>query len=197
MADPTGYQFASVPKKTSNAGRPKGKKYYVILFRWEDVETYTRDEKGVRVTALSFKTGKKPCAIYGTDSTIHTYHTSEGEDDARGFIHHTDFEHPGTDIEISEFVNNNINEGLGSITLDCSGDDSKIAGTPCQPLKVTKADSQDNKEGAKNIINLASSMRGPALGHISNSLIPPTGDANIDTYLGLKASGSGSKANGI
>lgn len=179
------YEFASVPKKESNAGRPKGKKHYVMLFKFEDVETYTRDEKGVRVSEFKFKAGKKPCAVYGTDSTIHSYHTSEGEDDARGFIHHTDFEHPGTEIEISEFLNNNINEDLGSITLDCSGADAKIAGTPCQPLKLTKADSQDNREAAKNIINMASSMRGPVLGHIAKSLIPATGDAAIDGYLGL------------
>ena len=43
------YQFASVPKKTSNAGRPKGKKAYIVYFRWNDVKTYNRDEKGVRV----------------------------------------------------------------------------------------------------------------------------------------------------
>lgn len=195
MAEVT-YQFASVPKKESNAGRPKGKKHYVILFKWEDVATYTRDEKGVRVTALTFKSGKKPCAVYGTDSTIHSYQTSEGEDDARGFIHHTDFEHPGTEIEISEFLNNNINEDLGSITLDCSGNDAKIAGTPCQPLKLTKADSQDNKEGAKNTINMASSMRGPVLGHIAKSLITPTGSAEIDSYLGL-SDPAGSSSSGL
>ena len=44
------YTMVSVPKKTSNAGRPKGKKSYVMLFRWEDVKTCTRDEKGVKVT---------------------------------------------------------------------------------------------------------------------------------------------------
>ena len=82
------YTMVSVPKKTSNAGRPKGKKSYVMLFRWEDVKTCTRDEKGVKVTAFEMAEGKKPIAVYATDSTINIYHTSEGEDDARGFIHH-------------------------------------------------------------------------------------------------------------
>ena len=179
------YTMVSVPKKTSNAGRPKGKKSYVMLFRWEDVKTCTRDEKGVKVTAFEMAEGKKPIAVYATDSTINIYHTSEGEDDARGFIHHVDYEHPGTELEHDEFVNNNINENLGAIVFGCSGDDAKIAGTPCTPLKMTKADSQDNKEGDKNPINLASSLRGGTIGHIAKSLIPATDSEEINAVLGL------------
>lgn len=141
------YAMVSVPKKASNAGRPKGKKSYIVIFRWEDVKTYTRDEKGVRVSEFAMMEGKKPIAVYATDSTINIYHSSEGEDDARGFIHHVDYEHPGTELEHDEFVNNNINENLGAIVFGCSGEDAKIAGTPCTPLKMTKADSQDSKEG--------------------------------------------------
>ncbi len=140
--------MVSVPKKSSNAGRPKGKKSYIEIFRWEDVKT---DEKGVKVTAFEMMPGKKPIAVYATDSTINIYHSSEGEDDARGFIHHVDYEHPGTELEHDEFVNNNINENLGAIVFGCSGEDAKIAGTPCTPLKMTKADSQDNKEGDKQV----------------------------------------------
>lgn len=181
----TAYAMVSVPKKSSNAGRPKGKKQYVILFRWEDVKTYTRDEKGVKVTAFAMQTGKKPVAVYATDSTVNIYHTSEGEDDARGFIHHVDFEHPGTELEYDEFTNNNINENLGAIVLGCSGDTAKIAGTPCTPLKMTKADSQDNKEGDKNTTNLASVLRGGTIGHIDKTLIPVTDNADINAILGL------------
>ena len=130
--------MVSVPKKSSNAGRPKGKKSYIEIFRWEDVKTYTRDEKGVKVTAFEMMPGKKPIAVYATDSTINIYHSSEGEDDARGFIHHVDYEHPGTELEHDEFVNNNINENLGAIVFGCSGEDAKIAGTPCTPLKMTR-----------------------------------------------------------
>lgn len=52
--------MVSVPKKSSNAGRPKGKKSYIEIFRWEDVKTYTRDEKGVKVTAFEMMPGKSP-----------------------------------------------------------------------------------------------------------------------------------------
>lgn len=184
----TAYAMVSVPKKSSNAGRPKGKKSYIVIFRWEDVKTYERDPKGVKVTTFAMMEGKKPVAVYATDSTINIYHTSEGEDDARGFIHHVDYEHPGTELEHDEFVNNNVNENLGAIVLGCSGDTAKIAGTPCTPLKMTKADSQDNKEGDKNTVNLASSLRGGTIGHIDKSLIPVTDDDDINAILGLSTS---------
>lgn len=185
------YTMVSVPKKTSNAGRPTGKKSFIVLFLWKDIKKYTRDEKGVRVSEFEMVAGKKPIAVYATDSTINIYHTSEGEDDARGFIHHVDFEHPGVGLELDEFVNNNINEDMGAVVFGCSGDDAKIAGTPCTPLKMSKADSQDNKEGSKNTINLASSLRGGTIGHIAKSLIPATDNADINAVLGLAASGSG------
>ena len=181
----TTYSMVSVPKKSSNAGRPKGKKSYIEIFRWEDVKTYTRDEKGVKVTAFEMMPGKKPIAVYATDSTINIYHSSEGEDDARGFIHHVDYEHPGTELEHDEFVNNNINEN------------PKIAGTPCTPLKMTKADSQDNKEGDKNTINLASSLRGGTIGHIAKSLVPATDNEEINAVLGLGEASSSSGGSGV
>lgn len=190
MAD-VAYSMVSVPKKTSNAGRPAGKKSFIVLFLWKDVKKYTRDVKGVRVSEFEMMAGKKPIAVYATDSTINIYHTSEGEDDARGFIHHVDFEHPGTGIELDEFVNNNINEDMGAVVFGCSGDDAKIAGTPCTPLKMSKADSQDDKEANKNTINLASSLRGGTIGHIAKSLIPATDNAEINAVLGLTTSGSG------
>lgn len=185
------YEMVSVPKKTSNAGRPKGKQSYIVIFRWEDVKDYTRDDKGVRVSAFKMQGDKKPVAVYATDSTINIYHSSEGEDNARGFIHHVDYEHPGTEIEHDEFVNNNINENLGAIVFGCAGKDAKIAGTPCTPLKMVKADSQDNKEADKNIINLASALRGGTLGHIDKGLIPATDDAEINAVLGLTSEGLG------
>lgn len=192
MPEEEKYKFVSVPKKESNGGRPKGKKMYVIVFNWDEIETYKRNEKGVRVTEFKFMEGKMPIGVYATDSTIHTYHTSEGENNARGFIHKTDFEHPGTDEEFDEFTNNNINERLGTIVFGCSGEDAKIAGTPCTPLKMVKADTQDDKDGDKNIVNLASELRGPTIGHIAKSLIPETDNAEINSILGIKkGSGSG------
>ena len=179
------YAFISVPRKSNNAGRATGKKNYIYLFRWDDVKTFTKDEKGVRVTAFALQADKKPIGVYATQSTINIYDTAEGDDDARGFIHHVDFEHPGSEVEFKEFLNNNVNENLGAIVINCAGEDCKIAGTPCTPLSISTAEGQDNNEANKTTINLASSLRGDTLGVIAKSLIPLTDDDTINTVLAL------------
>lgn len=179
------YAFISVPRKSNNAGRATGKKNYIYLFRWEDVKTFTKDEKGVRVTAFALKAEKKPIGVYATQSTINIYDTAEGDPDARGFIHHVDFEHPGSEVEFKEFLNNNVNENLGAIVINCAGEDCKIAGTPCTPLSISTAEGQDNNEANKTTINLASTLRGDTLGVIAKSLIPLTDDDTINTVLAL------------
>ena len=183
MADE--YAFISVPRKSNNAGRATGKKGYIVLFRWDDVATFTKDAKGVRVTAFSFAESKNPIAVYTTQSTINIYDTAEGDPDARGFIHHVDFEHPGSEVEFKEFLNNNVNENLGAIVINCAGEDCKIAGTPCTPLSISTAEGQDNNEANKTTINMASTLRGDTLGVIAKSLIPVTDDEEINTILGL------------
>lgn len=191
------YSMISVPRKNNNAGRASGKKSYIIIFRWADIKTFSKDEKGVKVTAFEFQEGKKPVAVYATDSTINIYHTAEGDDDARGFIHHVDFDHPGSEVEWDEFVNNNVNENLGAIVINCSGDDCKIAGTPCTPLKMSTAEGQDNNESNKTTINLASSLRGDTLGRISKSLIPATDNEEINAILGLPTAAESSQGGGV
>lgn len=191
------YSMISVPRKNNNAGRASGKKSYIIIFRWDDIKTFAKDEKGVKVTAFEFQEGKKPVAVYATDSTINIYHTAEGDDDARGFIHHVDFDHPGSEVEWDEFVNNNVNENLGAIVINCKGDDCKIAGTPCTPLKMSTAEGQDNNEANKTTINLASSLRGDTLGRIAKSLIPVTDNEEINAILGLPSAAESSQGGGV
>lgn len=191
------YSMISVPRKNNNAGRASGKKSYIMIFRWDDVKTFTKDDKGVKVTAFEFQEEKKPVAVYATDSTINIYHTAEGDDDARGFIHHVDFDHPGSEVEWDEFVNNNVNENLGAIVINCSGDDCKIAGTPCTPLKMSTAEGQDNNEANKTTVNLASSLRGDTLDHIAKSLIPATDNEEINAILGLPPAAESSQGGGV
>lgn len=139
----------------------------------------------MRVTAFALQAEKKPIGVYATQSTINIYDTAEGDPDARGFIHHVDFEHPGSEVEFKEFLNNNVNENLGAIVINCAGEDCKIAGTPCTPLSISTAEGQDNNEANKTTINLASTLRGDTLGVIAKSLIPLTDDDTINTVLAL------------
>lgn len=192
-----GYTFVSVPKKSDAAGRPTGKKNIIILFKWPDVKTFTKDEKGVLVTAFDFQEGQKPIGVYATSSTIHAYDSLEGDADAKGYIHKVDWETPGDSLELAEMRNHIANAELGAIVIDCSEKNAKIAGTPCTPLLVAKDDSQDNSEAKKNSINLASILRSGPIGRIPLNLIPSTDSEEINKYLGLPHSPASSAGLGV
>jgi len=184
------YTRVSVKKNGANPGRPTGKAGFIILFDWSQVKTYTRDDKGVKVSAFEMVTGQTPIGVYATDSTQNVYHQSTGNDDARGFIHHADFSHPGDSLAFNELVENNVNGRLGAIFVPCTGNDCRIAGLPCNPLKMTQDNGQSNAEGTKHDIQLVQSFAGAALGHIDKSLVPATDDNDINAELGLPTTGS-------
>lgn len=181
-------ELVSIPKSSNSPGRPSGKKKYVILFLWSDVKTFEKDEKGIKVTTFEMQEGKTPIAVYATQSTIHCYDTMEGDPDAKGYIHKTDFEVPGDSVEVAELRNRIVNEELGAIVINCGADeDAKIAGSPCCPLLVSSDESQDNSEAKKNTINLASIYRSGPIGRIPLSMIPLTDNETINAELGLPA----------
>jgi hypothetical protein len=191
------YARVTVKKASENAGRAKGKAAYLIVFDWRDVATCTRDDKGVKITAFTFKADKKPIGIYATQTTQNVYHQAAGSDDARAFIHHADFEHPGDSLELNEFIENNSNVPLGVIQVPCSGTDCRIAGLQCNPLFITQDNGQANNEATKHAIQLVQSFGGAVLGHIEKSLVPATDNADVNTELGLGADESGSGSGGV
>lgn len=189
--------MVSVLKKSAAAGRPTGKKKYVILFDWEDVKKFEKDEKGIKVTSFEMQEGKKPIGVYATQNTIHAYDSLEGDADAKGYIHKLDMESPGNSVEMDELRNEIANRGLGAIVIGCDGDDIKLLGTPCAPLLVSKDDSQDNNEGKKVTLNLASEFRSTPLARISKDLIPETDSEEVNAYLGLPAAKESSAGLGV
>ncbi len=191
------YARVTVKKAGDNAGRAKGKAAYIIVFDWRDVQTYTRDDKGVKVTAFVFKPGKKPIGVYATPTTQNVYHQSAGASDGRSFIHHCDFEHPGDALEFNEFIENNSNVPLGAIQVPCKGTDGRIAGLPCNPLEITQDNGQANNEATKHAIQMVQMFGDAVLGHIDKSLVPETDNAEINAELGLGAEESGSGSGGV
>ena len=49
------YSMVSVKKKSDQAGRSSGKKMYIVLFRWEDVAKFEKDEKGIHSFVVKTK----------------------------------------------------------------------------------------------------------------------------------------------
>lgn len=185
--------LVSVKRVSSSAGRPKGKKHYLVLFRWEDVKEITKDTNGISVTALSFNEGKTPIGVYATSKTIKAWDTLTGDTDAKGYLHHVAFESPGDTKEMASLRNQLVNEDLGAIVINCSGDDAKLAGSPCTPLVFSSDEGQDDTEACKNVIELASEMPSSPLARIPLNLVPKTDDEEINTYLGLTAVAAASK----
>ena len=182
----SGYSMVSVPKQSNNQGMPESKKNIVILFDF-DKATMTRDEKGVKISALTMVGEAKPIGLFVNEKTIDAGDAMEGDDYERGWIHHFNFQHPGADLEFAEFKAAMANANLGAIAIPCDGSatTAKVYGTPCAPLKMQKADLVDTSEAHRQEVELQSSSRTYPAGIIDISDIPATDNATINTYLGL------------
>lgn len=184
------YSFVSVKKAGNNAGRPSGKAGYLLVFREEDVKTFTVLPGTSRVTAFELKEGKHPVGIFLTNTTQNVYHQASGDSDSRGFIHHADGEHPGDSEAFNDFMENNTNVGLMAIQVEPGAADCKMAGYPGNPLLMTQDNGQDNNQAKKHALQLTQEYQGRVLGRIAKSLVPATEDNEINALLGLPVTGS-------
>ena len=184
------YAMVSVKKQGSNPGQPRGKKNIILLFDFDKAKM-ERDEKGVKVTSLTMIGTAKPIGMFVNQNSIDAGDEPEGDAYSRGFIHHVNFDHPGTDLDVAEFKGNNINGNLGAIVIGCDSTETtaKVYGTPCAPLVMQAANEQDTNEAHNNHFELRTEARTWPVGIINISDIPATGDTEIDTFLGLTTTG--------
>lgn len=182
--------MVSVPKQGNNPGMPEGKKNIVIIFDFDKVKTYTRDAKNVRVTELEMQANETPIGLFVNERSIDAGDEVDGEDYARGFLHHVNADHPGTELAAAEFKANNVNANLGVIIIPCapSVTDCKVYGTPCAPLKMQQAQENDTNEAHNQHFELKSATRSYPVGIMAKTLIPETDNAEINAYLGLPVS---------
>lgn len=184
------YSMVSVPKQGSNPGQPRGKKNIIILFDFDKFKM-ERDEKGVKVISLTAVGSAKPIGMFVNQNSIDAGDEVEGDAYSRGFIHHVNFDHPGTELEVAEFKGNNVNGNLGAIVIGCDASETtaKVYGTPCAPLVMQAANEQDTNEAHNNHFELKTEMRTWPVGIIDKSAIPATDNAEVNTYLGLTSPG--------
>ncbi len=139
------------------SGAPQGKSPHILVWDWEEVLSMPpRDGNGIKLEGgINFRPGKYAVKIYATSSSISLPRTSEGEEDQVGFNSLPEFSHPGSSLEIEEFIANMTNRPLGVAvqTGDCDGGESyyKVYGTPCNPLSLL-VEGQDNNEALKDMM---------------------------------------------
>ena len=179
--------MVSVPRQGNNPGMPEGKKNILIIFDFDQVATFTRDEKGVTITGFAMMTGKTPIGMFVNESSIDAGDEVEGDAYARGFLHHVNADHPGTELAVAEFKANNVNANLGAIVVPCDPNITtcKVYGTPCAPLKMQAANEQDTNEAHNNHFELKADQRGWPVGIMAKSLIPATDNTDINEFLGI------------
>jgi hypothetical protein len=158
------YALVNVTKPTgSMPGAGGDKKDKITIFRFDDVDVDNfpaRDDKGIAITGdIPMTTGKNMVTIYATPSTIVVGQKSEGEEDAKGFTQELKFSHPGSAVEIEEFIQNNLNQNLGAIVEYCSSGRKRLLGSPCAPLQMA-TESVDDKDKNNTTITLATAQKG-------------------------------------
>lgn len=166
--------FTSVRKstiKSGNPGRPNPKNPYIILFKTDDLLTKpVKAADGVSVsTPISLKVGKTAIEIYASANTIKVNDKSSGEPDKKGFISTLDFEHPGSSVAYSEFVNENVNENLMAIVVYPDLASNKLLGWPGNPLQLNHEGKDDEKEDS-NVVKLESLFAGDRYLYYSGTL---------------------------
>ena len=160
----------NIPKSNLGAaGAPQGKDTDIVLFDWADVVfTPTRDTNGVKmVGSFLFKPGKYAVKVYATSSSISLPRNGEGEEDSMGFTALPEFSHPGSPLELEEFITNMTNRALGVAVRvgDCDGTEDpyyKVYGSKCNPLSLM-VEGQDNNEGVKDLMKFQQFRRAKSL----------------------------------
>lgn len=141
-------------KKSLSGGAAQNKKPYVIYYRVKDLVTSSlkRDEKGVLIPQdIVCLPGKYGFKVYGTIDKTAPKHMTDGDTDSKSFQHSLGQEIPGDDLEVDEFLFNNLNEDLIAVTGECDGEYEKVIGTPCHPLQINP-ESLDDSTGKKTML---------------------------------------------
>lgn len=155
------YVRKSVPRPTPGAGAPKPKNAMVTIIYADDIVAFPgSDENGVKTIGnLILKSGAKMYQLYETDDSQKASHSIEGDSDTEGFLKKFEGTHPGDSLEINEFVQNTIGQGILVLySVECGSSVRKLIGTPCNPLYL-KGEFADDKDGAKHTLNFEQRRR--------------------------------------
>lgn len=175
-------------------GKGGDKKDKVTIIDLDDLlNEASRDDKGVLIAGShTFKENAYGVQLYVTPGTHEGKVTSEGEIDSEGFMQEYKLEHPGSELDILEFVANWINKNVLIIDERCSDGAKYQFGSSCAPLRL-QLESTDNKEMNKSILTFKSALKGPMKAKYEGNVTLPsvTGTVDADATTVDLANGSG------
>ena len=197
------YIRTNVAKPVRNsAGAASPKEPNVTIIAVSDIQTWpARNDKGVLMAGnFILKSGAKAISVYMTSSKIKAPYEGDGDEDSIVVKHKFEGEHPGTELEINEFVQNWMGEPCIIIHGSCADAFRKVAGTKCAPLQL-KPSGQDDNDGRKHMLVFeqfakTTYLPGHYTGAIPENVIPVVDDASLinvdsDSSLILPLSNSG------
>ena len=125
----------------------------VVIVAVDDILAWPlRDSKGVnQIGSFVMKPNAKMIQFYMTSSKIKASFESDGDEDAVSFKQKFEGEHPGTELEISEAVQNWTGVNCIIIYGSCSDSYKKVLGTKCAPMQL-KPSMQDDNDSRKHML---------------------------------------------
>ena len=144
----------SVPRPAAGSGAPKGKNANVSLIHVDDILGFPgTDMNGVKLVGnIVLKDGATVVRVYMTDVNQKASHAYEGDPDAGGYKKKFEATHPGDELEINEFIQNNNEEAFIIVyDTECGSNLKKVIGLPCNPVYL-KGEFLDDNAGVKHTL---------------------------------------------
>ena len=155
------YIKADVRRPNGAPGKGLNTRDTVVLIDIDDIVYFpSRNEAGVVVEEdVVLKPGAYGIEIYMTPGTVELTSASEGDPDAEGYTPSLKFNHPGNEREVREFKTNWLGRNCIAFVRYCSGKDTDMLGSPCNPMRLTSSYTGNNEQNM-NEMTLTQAMKG-------------------------------------
>jgi hypothetical protein len=143
--------FTQIKKTASGAAAAKNPNVLVIAVK--DILTWpARNSKKVLMEgAFTLRPNAKMAEIYTTPSKTKAPYESDGDEDAISIKQKFEAEHPGSQLEINEFIADWLGEPCIIVHGSCQDPFKKVVGTACAPVQLKPA-GQDDNDGRKHML---------------------------------------------
>lgn len=173
-------------KKTAS-GSAAAKDPNVTIVAVKDILSWpARNSKKVLMAgAFTLAPNAKIAEIYLTSSKTKAPYESDGDEDAISIKQKFEGEHPGSELEINEFIADWLGEPCIIIHGSCQDAFRKVVGTKCAPVQL-KPSGQDDNDARKHMLVFEQFAKTEWLpGHYLGQLpsVEPATVANVETIV--------------